>query len=764
MICSIKIYPRSFFVRLLERASAEFISGLFLELAKRKQDFLQEEAKAILAEDINWVEENYAEGVRRTAKIYLTAIDDDLRAKRIQWIRNNLYKMDLHLTKVKDKPLPKDKILKGSAYRKYAYSGLMMDYYYQYDYSARKSTIKDREQRYETSIYSDGVRLNIIEFKNTMQEAEIYGLADVIGKVAYFLDAPRITYYLKGSQKGKALRYFRRYIKRVINAYGETAPDKFMEAMKHMLSSYTEFDSICKYEDVFRYNELLTYYLYFDYYKDPEKYRRNLGYNYNFVSVDPLLNLKGRYEYKKEVWDEHLEVVLDIASTASIKQVLKACYYILKDSPRANELIHKLDYRQLIFLAHSKYEPMAEMFMDILNERLNHSEAFDAELMIALIASPYEKLHNYAKDYFARTNGCFSPSDTADLLFLDNLQSWEEIFRSSLLSFEDSKFIEFVKELINRADKLLKFHRELPENIRDILALSASKVEGLSEDRRVYLIEMTLAFLAQGVRMPKWMGDFIEDLIFSLPYDSMENILPKLEIEVSKGWNHARNKRILCLLEAVKNKAIPEDLEIMDTLAAGGSKMVKRLVEVIERNINSLSDRLTTLLLMMESDVLVLNQMAEQIFQRLPLSQQGKLHAMIIDSPISKVYAYGLKQLDLVYGEKIPQQFIIQMLEHPASEVKAYVSDKMDRVLNNLEDEKLFMYYARTLLLMPNRLSKSKDKVYELIPQFALKYRSNLESIQQLLLELGASNSIKDSERALVTWAKIQQEVMVHEG
>lgn len=344
--------------------------------------------------------------------------------------------------------------------------------------------------------------------------------------------------------------------------------------MKHMLTSYTEQDSISKYKDNFYHNELLTYYLYFDFHKEPEKYISDVGDYYNFASSDPLLNLKERCEYKKEIWDNHLDIVLDIALKTSVKQILKVCFYILKDSPKANKFIDELDYRQLINLAHSSYEPMAQMFMDILNKRLHDSEVFDPDLMIALIGSPCEEIHKYGKEYFARTKGIFSPRDTADLLFLDNLQLWQELFKKSALSFEDSQFIDFVKELINRADKLLKLDRELPE----------------------------------------------------------------------------------------------------------------------------------------------------EIFQGLPLSQQRKLHGMILDSPVSKVYSFGLKELDILYGQKIPEDFIIQMLEHTALEVKAYISDKIDKVLNNLEveNEKLFIYYVRTLLLMPNKLSKSEDKVYELIPKFAL--------------------------------------------
>lgn len=69
----------------------------------------------MLEGDIKWADENYSKGLRRCIRIYLTSIDEELKTERIQWIRNNLYKMDLPLT-----------------------------------------------------------RLNIIEFKNIVQEAEIY--------------------------------------------------------------------------------------------------------------------------------------------------------------------------------------------------------------------------------------------------------------------------------------------------------------------------------------------------------------------------------------------------------------------------------------------------------------------------------------------------------------------------------------------------------------------------------------------------------------
>ena len=114
----------------------------------------------------------------------------------------------------------------------------------------------------------------------------------------------------------------------------------------------------------------------------------------------------------------------------------------------------------------------------------------------------------------------------------------------------------------------------------------------------------------------------------------------------------------------------------------------------------------------------------------------------------------------------IPKEFIIQMLEHDRDEVKKYISDKTKEVLNSLKDsdKDLFIYYVKTLLYLPNKLSKEKDSIYDAIFNFALKYDDKIEEIENILLDIGSSNSIVDSERALVTLAKIRSEGRRYEG
>jgi hypothetical protein len=758
--------PKEVFTRLLDIGSTETVSGLFQELAKMADPVLIEEAKVMLETGIKWADGNYAKGVKRCIKIYLNTLDEKLKVDRAKWIRKYLSQMDLHLISINGKDIPQGKILEGSAYRKYAVSGLLQDYFWKYDYKTRKSSKFEAVKRYESGLYTDGVRLKIIDFKNTIQEAEIYGLEDVLGKIAYYLDAPRVTYYLKGSNKGKTLKYFRRYIKRILNSYAEKEPDKFMEAMKYMLTSYTEHDYVCKFRNNFQFNELLKYYLYYDFKEKPPVGWENWNERYEWMTNDQLMRLEGRYEFMREIWDNHLEIVADIALGAQINQVKKACYYILKDSLKSAEFIENMSYRQLINLALITYEPLAEMFMNILINKLQQLNAFDSKLMVCLIGSADKRMHDAAVEFFKRTNGLFSPADAVDLLFLDNLQQWSDLFQQNLLSLEREHYIEFISQILNKSSQFLELKIDLPENIRDILTVSTNKIEELSEDEKVNLINHLIGVLLKGEKLPEWMGTFIEEVIFSVSYEDLKSLLSETIIKPLQGWTASRNKRIISVLEAIKNKNIPCDVHIIDILDSGTSKMIKILFDIITENREELKNRFSTSLIFFESEVTVLNEIAEEIFESMQSEKQKKLHAMIINSPVVKAYSFGLKKLDMLYGDAIPEEFILQMLEHSSSEVKAYISDKTNRILDNLGNgnEKLFMYYVKTLLLLPNRNSKSKDKVYEVIPKFAIKFRDYLDEIEGVLLDIGGSNSIIDSERALVALAKIRGEVVLRES
>ncbi|MCL2320628.1 MAG: hypothetical protein FWC47_00825, partial [Oscillospiraceae bacterium] len=138
-------------------------------------------------------------------------------------------------------------------------------------------------------------------------------------------------------------------------------------------------------------------------------------------------------------------------------------------------------------------------------------------------------------------------------------------------------------------------------------------------------------------------------------------------------------------------------------------------------------------------------------------------------SPEKQVYSYGLLKLKEIYEEKgkyIPKEFINIMFQHPSAEVKSYISDKVYEVIRNPKycNEDLFMYYSKSILYLPNRVSSAKKSIYDILPVFALNHREKIQNIEEILLDIGASNIILDSERALVALCNIKKEVSLSEG
>lgn len=752
--------PKEVYKFLLEKGSSELISGLFLELAKYKNPILFEEAKNLVKSEITWAKANYAKGVKRCAQIYINLIDENLKTDRIDFIHKTLSNMDLHLIKIFGKDILDDKVMTPSKYRMYAMDGFLADY--------SRYSGEEGEVRYKAGPYTNGRIFNLIEFKNTIQEAEVYELADVIGKIAYYVDAPRLTYYFKGNRNIKGLRYFHRYLKRIINDYAQNDPDKFIESMKQLLTSYTPNDYVCKFKGNFQFNELMKYYLYYDFKEKPPIYEdwRSWSARYNWFSNDQLMKLEGRYDYMKEIWDDHLEDVAEIALMAQITPVKKACYYIFKDSPKLDEFIQNTSYKKLIDLATTSYEPIAKMFLDKLYKKLQKSNKFDPKIMITLLSYAQIEIQLIAGEYFSKTNGSFSPESTADLFLLDNLDQLEGIAIRNILEFDGDKYVEFIKYIVNKISNILDNDNKISADLRSILTVSTKKVEEASKTNKQELVQDLILNLFNETKMPEWIGSFIEEVIFAISYEELQEILLNINLEANNRLTFARNKRIISVLEAIKNKKLLKDPQIIEILELGTSNMLEILFNIIEENRGELINRYSTLLIILESEITTITNIAKEIFESMPEDAQKKLHAIIIDSPAINVSEYGLLKLDDIYGDLIPEEFIIQMLEHSSPKVKAYISDKTHKIINNLSDVNVnsFMYYFKTLLFLPNKISKSKDKIYEAIPRFVSTHKDKLEEVENILLNIGGSNIILDSERALVTLAKIREEGMSIEG
>lgn len=756
--------PKDVYMLLFNMASTEAISGLFLELAKTRNPILLDEAKALTSSSITWAEVGYAKGVKRCADIYITAMDPILREGKIHWININVSKMDLKLIRIKGKDLPQDKVLDGATYRKYARKRYLNSLQQYYDWQTRQYI--DYPEHFETSPYCDGKSLKIIDFKNTLQEAEALGLADVIGKIGYFVDAPRLTYYFKGNRNKKALEYFQRYIRRVINLYADTDENKFIEALKVLLTSYTNIDYVNEKGESFTFNKFIKFYLYNDFNEKPPQNMRtwqDWRDYYEWFNTEHFMRLEGRHEYRKDIWDRHLDAAADIALNAKIDPVVKACYFILKDSPNLNEFVSNIDYDKLVKLALVSYNPLANMFMDILVQKTNNIAQFDMKLFLSLIKYSDERLKSVALNYFERFGGRLTPEFTADFIMLPNISDWADLFSTGMQNLSVEQFIVFLNRMVHNHENGLN-PAQIPENISDILILHSGKARKADLSLRKQIFDSIINALFDVPKLPEWHCAFLEEVIFSYSFEELDEILKEVAIPIRAA--SSRNKRIISILEAIKCKSIPRDSQILDVLESSASRIISILLDILTMFKEALFDKPSTVLILLESDVPNANELAKDVFSILPQEKQKKLHSMIIDSPVERAYKFGLNQLDSIYGEQIPGEFIIQMLEHSSPEVKAYISNKIDSTIDNFKNEtkELFMYYVKTLLLLPNKNSKSKQRVYDSLPRFVEAFPDKLSEIESILLNIGASNIIIDTERALVALAKIRKEGAVHAG
>ncbi|MDP4182294.1 MAG: hypothetical protein Q8942_14545, partial [Bacillota bacterium] len=742
----------------LDIGSSELICGLFLELAKRSNPILKDEAIQINDSDISWARDKYAKGVKRCIKIYLNALDPDIKEERIKWIRDSLPNMDLHLLYKRNIKVSEETILAGSEYRNCSWY-LSDSYTKEYDYNNK--CYFDLPKRYRVGPYTDGCRFNHMALKNTLQEAEVYGLADVAGKIAYYLDAPRMYYYFTANERSKALEYFRRYLRRIIDSYALSDENKFMTALNVLLTSYTEADCLSKDSGNFQFNKFIKHYLYHDYNK-----RNSRGRQSWFASSNQYMKVNGRNEYMKEIWDRHLDVAAEIAVNAKIQPVTKAIYHILKDSPNSAKFIEEIELNKIIKLSLVGYQPLAKMFKDILKNKIDSMNSFNHNVMLKLIGYPDDSLGSLATDYFKRTNGAFTPEFIADFLMLDNLEKWLDLFEHNLESLDGEKYLAFIRHLIEKTSESFPRDMVLLEKARDILHISLGKIKEVSAPQKKDLLSHIISVLSNKSRIPEWLAQFLEEVIFSLSYEELENLLGEIDFAPYCKSTSARNKRVISIFESIKFKTLPPDSMIIDIQETGTSKMLGVLISICDKNREGLQNRLSTLLIMLESPITGLNEIGEKIFDNMTGDAKKKLHSLIIDSPHPKTYMLGLKKLDAIYKDLIPGEFIIQMLEHGAKEVKAYISDKINSVFDNLEsgNKELFIYYIKTLLLLPNKNAKSKERVYSVLPQFVTINNDKREEIESMLLDIGSSNIIIDSERALVTLAKIRKDGILNAG
>ncbi len=690
--------------KVLKVASVELACGIFEQLTIDKNPILLEKAKEIVKSKELWAKKEYHNGLIRFAKNYISVFDEKLIQQQKEFIYNTLPEMDFHVKRLK----VYGKTLTGKELEEYieqnrgSYSDV-----YNNNWVMQYGT----QKLYDKNTYTDGKNIKNIAFKNTIQMARAYDMADAIGKITYYIDSQRTKNYLKITNE-EAYIYYQRYLRRIWDNYKATNENKFVEMMREFLASKQYYDEIM--------------------------------YSSSF-----FIN---KYFEKKEVWYRHIDDIMYIVKNSTHNDVLYFCYEVLKQAQKQN-LLPEFELKELIQLSQVPNQSLSKFFEGLLMPKLKALTIFDAEIMLTFMNMKSETLQKAAKEYFVKTNGKFKPEDIVNMLSLNTIEKWYTVIKTNIDVFSAEEYITFIKALSAKGET------EYPENIIELLQNSVEKLNVATTAQKQKLMEHFIAMILNNEKMSEFITEIAENVIFHMPYEQLKEELQNIELKHSALSE--RNYNTVALLKAVKEDNLPKDTVIMSILETSSAKLVKTLTEVADVLKDTLAERNTTMLLFMECNASTLNKIAQNVFEDMEIEKREKMHMILLDSPVERAYQYGLQKLEQWYGDKTPQKFVSRMLEHPCVAVKSYLSEKMEKAFEHLEQVQpdLYIYYVKTLLYLPNKATKSKDYVYSTIPAFVKYCPQKKKEIEDILLDIGSTNVKINAEKALVTFAQIQKEV-----
>lgn len=686
--------------KILNVASVELACGIFQELMITKNPILLEKAKEIDKSKTLWAKEEYHNGLKRFIKNYLSVFDETLIQKQKEFIYQTLPEMDFHIKKLKDYD---GKIMKGKELEEYLEGyGSIYENHWQLNYG--------HQRLYDKNTYNDGVNVKNIAFKNTIQMVKAYDMADAAGKISYYLEAPRTRNYFMGSGRIGAYNYYHRYLRRILDHYKATSEEKFIKAAREFLAGWQTNDNM---------------------------YSSKFFYRF-FASNKKI----------EEMWEQHIDDVIYIIKNATHWNILA---YFSKIIQKANKE-HKFDaydIKELIVLSQVPHQQIAQVFENLLIQKLKEAQQFDAEIMLVMMNIPSEKLQKMAQKYFVKTKGKFQPEDIVELLSLDTIENWYNMVKTNIEVFSAEEYIAFIKALAKK-------EKEYPESIIELLQNSVEKLNTATFAQKQILLNYFVDLILKNTKFSEFMAKLAENIIFSLSYAELKEILQEIPLE--HGKLSERNHNVVTLLKAAKEDIFPKDTAILSILETSSAGLVKMLTETVEALKEGLIEKNTTLLLLLECNVYALNKTAQSVFEQMETDKRQKMHMLLLDSPVERAYQYGLQKLEDWYGDKTPEQFVVRMLEHPCIPVKMYLSQKIQKAFEHLEGD-LYIYYIKAILYLPNKAAKSKEQVYHSIPQFIQHYPEKRKEIETILLDIGSTNVKSNAEKALVTFAQIQEEV-----
>lgn len=663
--------PIQVWERLIEIGSAELVSGIWMLFAKKQDERLLSLAEDLIrrGETVIFERELHQEkvlrGVRESAKQYLDSFSQEAKKERreiaAEYVRGIF-----------------DELSKG-----------------------RNSVCLT----------------DTAELKHRLQDMEVFGCPDLLGKLAFLVDNRKIDFKERGG-----FLYFHRRIRRIADEYETDSEQDYIIFLYNMMSAYAEPSKDERSVPIF-----LKKYLYTDYFRQEIRSQTDWYRKKTEVLPSVLLMQRNRLEEKKEVWDENLPLLINLLFSCKEELILRFIEKIFFDHPRKREFVAEFAFEQVMALSEIDYAPIADFFRRELENR------------------PFE------------------PVQLLYLLFSPKEEKYRSVIEARLASFGEQEYLACIAGIFGNAFDIWHRREPLGEFAKSVLEEWVPAIRRFSPERKQELLRH-LESLEEKVLQESVQTDllnFTERVIFSLSEEVIKESGKGARIEHLFPQGHRVNR----LIHLMQEQGLPQVSLLDEILINGQQETVARLGELLYERKHLLKEEPSLLLRLVESGASSLEELALIVIEQMEGPRKEETLKLWLDSPMEKAYSSAFRILERGEAFQKSEDLMLRMLEHGSHEVRAYASRRMRGLLSSMREKasvgehqaEVLLYYIRGLLFLPNRLSKSKAEIYDLLPDFLKLYPQGRERVEAILLDIGGSNVKRDSERALVALARIRK-------
>lgn len=735
--------PKQFVDMLFSLGSSELIAGLFLELANQKKGDFLDIALLYEKESISWANEAIGDGLQRCAAMYRSCFLPKQREQACAFITETIPSLRF--------PIKKQVIIRGRKQNIYRYHN---DEQYRWSSYIFYNQTDDQKKSsvFEPTYFAQDTLIFVTRIKSLIQQAIVLDMPDAIANMAYLFDTIFTFYPISVNQSLRVFRSLQHQLFRAIDAFASKNPAHFVQLMRRLLLSYNHRNEVhtLHYRGI-RYYYFVMHFLFYTYEKRIQSSNKT-------DLTDALLgegwaSIDTRQDRYQNIWNDHLDVVLDILEKSTNQIVLDGMALIAKDPVNCAAIIQK-SYSYFLKLSHHENEKIKKIAIDFLSEKVKAENVFKPELFASLMNEPATEIKTMAIKYQEKWQATIDAEQFVALVLQNALPL--PYFENMVQQDTTEQFFAILLLFIAAVDEPPK--DTLNEAYLEILALQFSALQDITTEQQIMLIQQIIQKIQGNIHLSDDTMNFLEQVIFCFSWETWQSILGQHTFTMDTvDILPEKNMRLLSLLQSLHQNTIPRDAEISNILLYGSANMVRLLIDIITHNQKQLLERPAALLIIFESSVVSLQTVSKAFFLTQPKGKKEEFLFLFIDSPVAHVYMFALEQLEILYqNEPIPARFVSKLLEHPAMEVKKFVAEKASFSLLGIDDEALLFYYIQNILFSPNRLAKSKEQIYLELPLIAMRKPHMKKKIESLLFSLTDSSIRRDSDHAFVALAKIK--------